>query len=222
MAEEAFWWVTSALVGAGSVVVGLGFVLALERIRKWARPANGNDPLYIRRTRVSTDLVPLINGLAKSGVPFDGSELWVFGSDGRYIVNNDKGPWRKAFDRWARDGLTIRFIFLEADDEVRNALAELKRTLKGSFHATALTPGAIPAVARELDTYHPTLFLAKCHSAAWIEGLHHRNSLCAYDVEYISPNAMTEWPEKHELFRSCKARLDLVLENSTSLVGQAA
>ena len=77
-------------------------------------------------------------------------------------------------------------------------------------------------VARELYTYHPTLFLAAGNNAAWIEGLHHRNSTRAYDVEYLSPRAIREWPEKGELFRACKSRLDLVLENSTSLVSQTA
>ena len=221
--EVTFWFVASAVVGGGSVPVGFGLVLIVEYVqKKWCRPANGTNPIYIQRANAPTDLVPLINGLAKCGIPFDGSELWVFGNDSRYIVNNADGPWRRAFDDWARRGLKIRFILLEADDDVRRVLHELKLVLKDSFDATVLNGGAVPAVARELDTYHPTLFLATGHNAAWIEGLHHRNSLCAYDVEYISPKAMRNWPEKDELFRSCKDRLDLVLENSTSLVGEVA
>lgn len=223
MTEElTFWLLASVVACLGSLLAGFGFVLLVECIQKWCRPANGKNPLYIRRARVSTDLVPLINGLAKCGIPFDGSELWVFGNDGRYIVNNDNGPWRKAFDRWMHHGLKIKFIVLEADDDVRDALRHLKQTHEDSFDATILNEGAIPTVARELETYHPTLFLAHGNNAAWIEGLHHRNSMCAYDVEYISPRAMQGWPEKDELFRSCKGRLDLVLKNSTSLIGEAA
>ena len=222
MAEETTFWIASIVIGAGSIPAGLGLVLIVERVQKWCRPANGVNPIYIRRTRVSTDLVPLINGLAKCGIPFDRSELWVFGSDGRYIVNNDEGPWRKAFDDWADKGLRVKFIILEADDDVRDAMRELKRTLKGSFDATVLNEGAIPTLARELETFHPTLFLAEGNDAAWIEGLHHRNSTCAYDVEYISPRAMRKWPEKADLFRSCKDKLDSVLENSTSIVAGVA
>ena len=221
--DDTFWWVASVAVGFGSVLIGLGLVLVKELIQKHCRPANGTDPIRIRRTRVSSDLVPLISGLAKCGIPFKGSQLWIFGSDGRYIVNNDKGPWRQAFNEWAGRGLKIRFIILEADDDVRKMLCNLKEDLKDSFDATVLNENAIPAVARELETYHPTLFLGEDdNKAAWIEGLHHRNSIRAYDVEYISPNAMQEWPDKKELFQSCKDRLDLVLENSTSLVGEAA
>lgn len=217
--DMTFWLVASLVVGAGSVPAGFALARVVELIQKWCRPANGRDPIYIRSASISTDLVPLIDGLRRRGVPFGGSELWVFGSDGRYIVNNDNGPWRRAFGNWARSGLKIKFIILEADDDVRAALCELKQALEGSFDATVLDRGAIPEVARSLETYHPTLFLAKGNNAAWIERLHHRNSLRAYDIEYISPEAMRAWPEKNELFLLCKDRLEVVLKNSTSLVG---
>ena len=220
MTEQMTFWASIA-IAVGSIPVGLALVLILEYIQKRCRPSNGANPIYIRRAKVSTDLVPLINGLAKKGIPFKGSELWIFGSDGRYIVNKNKGPWRKAFGNWARKGLKINYIVLEADEEVRKAFCTLKKTLEDSFDATVLDQGAIPTVAREFATYHPTLFLAPGNNAAWIEGLHHRNSLCAYDVEYISPRAMRQWPEKKELFQWCKERLDLVRDNSTSLVAAA-
>lgn len=220
--DITFWWVVGIAIGIGSIPAGLGFVLAMECIQKWCRRANGPNPIYIRCAKVSTSLVPLINGLARSNIPFNGSELWILGSDGRYIVNNENGPWRKAFVDWAGKGLKIKFIILEADDDVRDALCSLKETLKESFDAMILNQGAIPAVARELETYHPTLFLAAGNNAAWIEGLHHRNSIRAYDVEYISPRVIRECPEKDELFRACKSRLELVLKHSTSLVAEAA
>lgn len=221
--EVALWWVVASVgVGIGSVLIGYLLVLLVEYVQELFRPANGEDPVEIQCTHASTALVPLISGLRKCGIPFDGSELWILGCDGRYIVNKKRGLWRNAFGDWIQDGLKIKFILLEADDDVRKELCKLKREFGDSFDATVLNSGAIPEVARELDTFHPTLFLAKDNNAVWIEGLHHRNSISAYDVEYISPKAMRKWPEKGKLFQSCKNRLDLVLENSTSLLGEAA
>ena len=89
----------------------------------------------------------------------------------------------------------------------------------GHFDAVALNEGALPDIARELETCHPTIFLGKGDlNAAWIEGFHPRDSIHAYDVEYISPLAMKLSPSARDTFRSYANKLDAVLENSHSLV----
>ena len=162
--------------------------------------------------------MPLIRGLAKAGIPFRGSELWIFGSDGRYIVKSKRKRWRREFLKWTDKGLKIRYILLDVDEEVHEELRTLKEELKGNFDAVALNKGAVPEIAIELETRHPTLFLGReGQNAAWIEGLHRRDSVYAYDVDYISPKAMQRQAKEKARFRSYKAKLESVLDNSQSV-----
>lgn len=219
--ENVVWWVASLIVGAGAIPAGYLIVFAVDRIGKYRRPANGPAPLFIERVFAASDLTPLIGGLAKAGVPFDGSELRIFGSDGRYIVKGKK--WRREMIGWVRQGLKIRYILLEADEEVSRTMIELKEEMGDHFDAVALTDGAIPDVARELETCHPTLFLGgEGRNAAWIEGFHPRDSIHAYDVEYISPRAMQKSRSAKDTFEHYARKLEAVLENSRPLVTSPA
>lgn len=229
MAEgTVVWWIASLIVGVGAIPAGYVVVSFLDYIEKRRRPANGPARLSIERAFVASDLMPLIGGLAKAGVPFDGSELRIFGSDGRYVVNSkrmgwwrrDKSKkWRKKLDDWATAGLKIRYILLEADGEVRAELSQLKQEMGEQFDAVVLDDGAVPDVARELETCHPTLFLGKDgQNAAWIEGFHPRDCVHAYDVEYISPLAMEKSRSAKGTFERYAGKLDAVLENSHSLI----
>ena len=223
--ETVVWWVASLIVGAGAIPAGYLIVFAMDRIGKYRRPANGPAPLFIERVFAASDLMPLIGGLAKAGVPFDGSELRIFGSDGRYIVKGrGKGKkWRREMYGWARQGLKIRYILLDADEEVSRAMIELKEDMGDRFDAVALKEGAIPDVARELETCHPTLFLGgEGRDAAWIEGFHPRDSIHAYDVEYISPRAMQQSRSAKDTFEHYARKLEAVLENSRPLVASPA
>ena len=223
-----FWWVASIVVGAGAIPAGYLVVSVLDRIAKHRRPANGPARLSIERAFVASDLMPLIGGLAKAGIPFKGSELRVFGSDGRYVVNSksqkwwrrDKSrKWRREIRAWAAAGLTIRYVLLEADEEVKTELRKLKQALGDQFDAVALDDGAVPDIACELDTCHPTLFFGKGNqNAAWIEGFHPRDSVHAYDVEYISPHAMAQSRSARDTFERYAAKVQSVVDHSHPLV----
>lgn len=229
-ADYMIWWVASLVVGVGAIPAGYMLVSFLERIEKRRRPANGPVPLSIERVFVASDLMPLIGGLVKAGIPLKGSELRVFGSDGRYVVNSkskgwwrkrrkNKSKWRSEMCGWAATGLKIRYILLQADEEVKGVLLELKQEMGEQFEAVALNEGAIPDVALELETCHPTIFIGKNgQNAAWIEGFHPRDSVHAYDVEYISPCAMKRSRSAKSTFDYYAEKLDAVLENSHPLV----
>lgn len=221
--DNMVWWLASLVVGAGAIPAGYLVVFLLDRIERRRRPANGPARLFLERVFAASDLAPLVGGLEKAGIPFDGSELRIFGSDGRYIVNNKSRKWRREMYAWAGKGLKIRYILLEADEEVRQELLELKNKMGERFEAVALDDGAIPDVARELQTCHPTIFLGKGgENAAWIEGFHPRDSIHAYDVEYISPRTMLHSQSAKDTFRRYAAKLDAVLENSHSLLDARA
>ena len=216
-----WWWIASFMVPWFSAGVAYAIVTATRHREKQRRPANGPHPIYIQRVSVATDLTPLIRGLEKEGIPFDRSQLWIFGSDGRYVVKNRRKRWRRELSDWSAKGLRIKYILLDADDEVREEIRALKGQMKGAFDAVHLADGALPELARELETCHPTLFIApddKC--AAWIERLHPRDSAYAYDVKYVSPKAMLADRESKE-FESYRRKLELVLDNSVPILADA-
>ncbi len=223
--DNIVWWVASIIVGAGSVPLGLVIVLVWERIQKKLRPSNGSAVIHLRCAACATDLLPLIGGLARNGIPFRGSELWIFGCDGRYIVNKRGGRWRggrwcRVFRKWTKKGLIIKYLLLEVDGDVKAELGKLKNDLGDNFEAFVLErKHTTQDVARKLETFHPTLFLGKDgNNAAWIEGLHRRNSIYAYNVDYISPSVIAESETQRERFESCDRDLKWIHEHSTRLV----
>lgn len=228
--SNIFLWLASFIVGVGSIPFGYLVVFAQDSLKKRRRPANGPTRFFLSRVSVASDLIPLIgallDSLPKGSQPFDpnktfdGCELRIFGSDGRYIVNSKRRKWRRKMKAWTDAGLKIQYILLEADDEVRQGLVDLGKYMKnGRFDAIALNEGAVPDIARELETCHPTIFLGReGYNAAWIEGFHPRDSVHAYDVEYISPRAMERSRRELETFEYYVARLDAVIENSHSLM----
>lgn len=219
--EVAFWWIASFVVGWLSLGVGYVAIVIVRRLEKVRRPSNGLSPIYIQRVSAATDLTPLIRGLGES-VPFKGSRLWIFGSDGRYLVKNKKKRWRKELSDWVAQGLHITYILLDADQEVRDEIGKLKGEMDkvdGGFDAVCLAKGAIPHIARALETCHPTLFIGSNNKdAAWIERLHPRDSIYAYDVKYVSPNAMLASREREE-FDTYKCKLEMVLNHSVPIAG---
>lgn len=216
--DNVVWWVASLTVGAGAIPAGYLIVYVIDRVEQRRLPANGPARIVMARV-LTSDLAVLIGKLAKADIPFDGSELRIFSGDGRYMVSDRGKRWRKELIGWARRGLRIRYILLEADEEVRREMIELKTKMGDRFDVRTLNDGAIPHLARELDTCHPTVFLGNDgRSAAWIEGFHPRSSAHAYDVEYISPHAMQQSRSAKHTFDHYAKKLDTVLENSRPLV----
>lgn len=229
-----FWAALSLVLGALALPLALLIVKGKDGRAKNQRPSNDPEPTRIACAAIASDLVPLLRRL-RTHVPFKGSNLWIFGSDGQYIVEsnsrssikkllsrmfrkwNVEERWRREFKSWTEAGLKITYILLEANDDVRESLRDLKKELGEGFDAFILKEGAIEDDVQALRTYHPTLFMgSQGENAAWIEGWHPPGSIYAYDVTYVSPKAMQRASEK-EVFDACKTRLSLVKANSDRL-----
>ena len=94
-ADNVVWWIASIVVGAGSVPAALAIILILGRIKKALRSSNGSRIIHFASAPAATELMPLISGLERSGIPFKGSELWILGCDGLYIANKNGKQWRR-------------------------------------------------------------------------------------------------------------------------------
>ena len=83
------------------------------------------------------------------------------------------------------------------------------------LNTMVLKDGAVldPGLRKELDTCHPTLFMTgDGKNAAWIEGLHRRDSEYAYHVRYLSPNVLDNRPEDRAEFESYRDKIGLVMD----------
>ena len=217
-ADNVVWWVASIVVGAGSVPAALAIILIMDRIKKALRPSNGSHIIHFVSTPAATELMPLISGLERSGIPFKGSELWILGGDGLYITNGNGKQWRRRLRKWKKKGLVIKYLLLEeVEDGVRAELRNLN--LGPNLEVRQLVHNAkTQEVARKLQTLHPTLFFGTDGSnAAWIEGLHRRNSIYAYNVDYVPPRVIHSSLEQRRRFESYEKDLKLVYDNSTAV-----
>lgn len=216
--ESILWW--AIIVGVGSVPAGLLIVLFFEHINRICRPSNGPRLVHIGCASAGSDFVPLINGLGKGRNGFEDSQLWIFGCDGRYFVNKKGRRWQRVFRKWTKKGLVIKYILLEMDDEAKSELRKLKKTLGEKFDVLLLEHNEeTQDITRKLETFHPTLFFGKEDSrAAWIEGLHRKNSIFAYNVDYVSPRLVRSSREQRERVDACEEDLRFVCDNSTTVV----
>ena len=93
-----FWAAVSFILGVVALPLSLVIVMLRGHVIKLRRPSYGSAPVRIPQAAIASDLIPLISGL-KSHVQFKNSELWIFGSDGRYIVDASNRSWIKR--RWS-------------------------------------------------------------------------------------------------------------------------
>ena len=195
---------TAELFALAMMPIGVACVVAAAqwgwRKSRFARPrrdARSAEPIFIPAAKVATDLVPLIDDLARPG-----SRLCILGADGLYFMRENGEFLKNSIRAWVKKGMIVEYILLEPGDGVKQRIMPLIDELsdaRGSLNVFALNDDAdeISSIVKEMDTRHPTLFFGvDGENAMWIEGLHKKNSIYAYNVRYISPAAMNEAQRK--------------------------
>ena len=184
------WIFVGGVAGIGAVFVGIGANWLTEKLEKRTRRVHVTQ--RIACASVSKDLMPIVWRLGRELVPFSGSRLVIFGSDGSYLLKPNGNSWQKTIRKWAKKGLKVEYILLDVDDQLRDAYRHMVADHPDMLEVLVLDktqdPPPLPEVLHDLETCHPTLMIGgngKC--AAWIEGFHERGSEFAYDVHYIAP-----------------------------------
>ena len=197
-------------IGVACVVVAAQWVWGQTRFARPRRDARSAEPIFIPAARIATDLVPLINDLARPG-----SRLRILGADGLYFMRENGEFLKDSIRAWVKKGMTVEYILLDPGDGVKQRIMPLIDELSdagGSLNVFALNHDAdeISGIVKEMDTRHPTLFFGEDGgNAMWIEGLHRKNSTFAYNVRYISPRAMSEAQQRE--FDRHREQMDLVV-----------
>lgn len=203
-------------IAGGLLALPTGFTLVWlygKVERRFMRPLNSDKLLRIRVARIASDLIPLVQGLkVKDHLKLNSTEMWLLGSDGRYFLKGSKGErWAKQLRAWCDDGLNIKYILLGIEDEVRERLRslDLPTDRMAFLVADEAKLGDDKGLLARFETEHPTLFISEGGSpiAAWIEGMHARDSDLAYDVVFISPNAMRSHHEQRSRCERYKREL---------------
>ena len=210
----------------------------IEKIRK-RRLGRLREPVRIRVAQIASDLVPLIDELPprarQNGV------LRIVGYDGNYIRGRNGNLLKKAFVRWIREGLTVEYILTNPDTDAGSAYStllsqedeaarpRLRVLCVGKYEREDFENRGIDL--ESLKSKHPTLFYSRTGDSAkedektikamWIEEDHEPGSNVAYDVTYVSPDAMGD--EEEELYdhhdkeiESLKELCDTILPESES------
>lgn len=196
-----------------SLAIVVLFQWGAEQYSKRTRNAYSPETIFIAAAEVATDLVPIVDGL-----PLHGSEIWIFGTDGRYFAKPNGYKLAAAIRRWMKRGLKVRYILLQPGDGVEPVLQPLfddSGRYHGNFTVSVLgnDTSGLEDILPDLRFRHPTLFFGKDgRNAMWLEGTHKENAMYAYNVRYVSPAAMNGVYK--EEFERQKKTLELVLTHS--------
>ena len=215
--------IVPVLAGIAVILVAFLLLRVIEdlwsRRRKPPRPSEGETELFIPEVTIAGDLVPLVLGLSN----LKGSTIRILGDDGSYIVKKNGSVLKKGLQKWVNRGLRIQYILLSLEEDAAAELLALQSRLGEAAFDVRILDRAAVAGDREMEnlraefrTEHPTLFFGgDGRNALWLEGHHPPRSIYAYNVRYVSPNAMTsEWRERFDGF---KARTDKIWNSCTKL-----
>lgn len=215
MIEQLPWVVEGIVGGSGAFLLAVVGVSAWEWCKKNLPRVTRSR--HLASASASKDLMPIIGGLTKKTIPVKGSELWLFSGDGSYMLTRNGERWRRKIIEWARCGLTVRYILLEASPAVRGKFRELMTDAgpNAALRVVVLCPDADIGEDEllKLRTCHPTLLIgANGQRAAWIEGYHEPMSEFAYNVDYIAPRDLVENTTERDRFDGYQSLMQQVME----------
>lgn len=188
-------------VVAGVLVILLGIQLAKwsdERARKAeiaCRDSNSSVKITFSQTGVSGDLVPLISNIKHEAGK---SRIELFGEDGGYIQLARKGnDWTEGMRRWIDEGWRLTYTILFPDETTKRLLLDFMEDVgQGALIVYMVDDekdtSEVEDLIEERRTFHPNLIYdGRDGKGMWVEGTHMAGSEYAYNVDYVSPNAMT-------------------------------
>lgn len=194
------------MIGLG-IVAGVLVVLLGIQLAKWAdrrarraeiasRDSNGRSKIELSQTGVSGDFVPLVTNIKhnKEGNP----RIELFGEDGAYLQLDRKGQdWVDGITSWIANGWNVTYTILYPDETTKRRLLDLMNNVRKDALVVYTIDddqdtAPVDDLIEERRTFHPNLIYDGLGGKGmWVEGTHMAGSEYAYNVEYVSPRAMT-------------------------------
>ena len=212
---------------AGAAVIWLGIQLAKRLDRRAneaevaSRDGDSGDEYTISVAGVSGDLVPLVSGITHQ----TGARIELFGEDGAYVQLDRKGQeWLTGMKRWIAEGWNVTYTILYPDETTKDMFLKLMEdvgedalTVYVVDHERATSETSeVKDLIEERRTFHPNLIYNGADGKGmWVEGTHMAGSEYAYNVEYVSPTAMT--PQRQREFEQYEKENKLIRRYSTRL-----
>lgn len=199
------------------IVAGVLVILLGIKIAKWldshannaemaSRDSNSPVALDFSVTGVSGDLVPLVSGIEHEPGK---ARIDLFG-DGSYVQLDGKGnDWINGMKHWIDNGWNVTYTVLFPSETTKDLLLKLMEDAReGALVVYIIDDEGDTSQFKDLvdkrRTFHPNLIHDGFGgNGMWVEGTHMAGSEYAYNVEYVSPKAMTA--ERQQQFKQYDA-----------------
>lgn len=204
------------------IVAGVAVILLGIQLAKWldhrankaevaSRDSDSPDEYTISVAGVSGDLVPLVSGITHHA----GACIELFGEDGAYVQLDRKGKeWLTGMKRWIAEGWKVTYTILYPDETTKGMFLKLMEDVEEDALVVYVVDhesdiSEVKDLIEERRTFHPNLiYNGAGGKGMWVEGTHMAGSEYAYNVEYVSPNAMT--PQRQREFERYEKENDLI------------
>lgn len=204
------------------IVAGVAVILLGIQLAKWldrrankaevaSRDSDSPDEYTISVAGVSGDLVPLVSGITHHA----GARIELFGEDGAYVQLDRKGKeWLTGMKRWIAEGWKVTYTILYPDETTKGIFLKLMEDVEEDTLIVYVVDhesdvSKVKDLIEERRTFHPNLIYDGAGGKGmWVEGTHMAGSEYAYNVEYVSPNAMT--PQRRREFVRYEKENDLI------------
>mmetsp|Transcript_29310 Transcript_29310/g.56957 ORF Transcript_29310/g.56957 Transcript_29310/m.56957 type:complete len:205 (+) Transcript_29310:246-860(+) len=191
-------FLASFLIGCVLFATCLHFInvesrIAKEKVRlRW--DVEAGEILKLKSAGITGDLAPLVRSLK-----IKGGTITVVGSDGSYMLSGKRKQLRAAMLEWLSRECDIEYILIQADRRTIESFRKFSdcanRKFKGkaeiSIHYIdrSCACDGIEPLLETYETHHPTLIKTENGTGMWLEGFHPKNSMYAYNVEFVPPSA---------------------------------
>jgi len=185
-----------------------GALYLAKIIKPRTRTAHFWRAMHLGTATIAHDMMPLLRQL-----DLRGAKITIVGGDGAYASSRCKAVLLDGLCDLIERGAQITYI-LTAPNEV--AVQALRKAMKD--HDKVFKLFEVPVSPEDKDglgryrNFHPTLVEMVGSNAMWVEGEHPDDSTEAYEVVYVSSNAMT--PERESEFQSYKNDINALLERA--------
>lgn len=213
------------------IVAGVAVILLGIQVAKWldrraneaevaSRDSNSPDEYAISVAGVSGDLIPLVSGINHQAGE---ARIELFGDDGAYVQLDRKGrEWLTGMKHWINDGWNVTYTILHPDETTKGMFRKLMKDVGEDALVVYVVDherviSEVHDLIEERRTFHPNLIYdGEGGQGMWVEGTHMAGSEYAYNVEYVSPKAMT--PQRLREFKQYEKENNLIRKYSEKLL----